>query len=1460
MGVAGLALALWPVAARAGVVVNELLPADNGVLADEEGDFRGWIELYNPGPDTVSLENHGLSDNPGQPFKWRLPAVSLRAGGYLVVFTSGKDRREITVPPAVDPNWSPAQVRGLLLWLDAAAADTVELEGEGVARWRDRTGRAYAPPAVTPLTPDRVPGLSLWLDADDPTTLFHDDDGVFYWRDKAPLGLMVRAPNANSSPADFWAENGRHYRRFDGVNDYLQLPRQDRVRTVLWVARRDPAAHRFAVLLGDPRTYEFHPGEEGQLLSPLHAPGWNAWINGVEVDPYRTLAPASPAIITLSSVTGGGFSLLGSDRLLEGRFWAGDLGELLCFDRVLSKSERAGLEEYLRRKWQPPEPPPPTGYDALQTNAVYRPRLVTEPLSGLPALRFDGEDDHLLFPRLDQVQTVFWVARERPVPSGRFPTVLGDPIRYNLHRGEGGKIYHYLWSAGEVREGRTRLDGVDLDPFITVLPERRVLLSTVATGPLTLGTVASGRLRERYFWGGDIHEILLFDRALTPAEVDAVETHLRAKWLLPERHLHTNYELNPAGGWVVLTGPDGRTLDAVAYGPLRAGLSYARSRTATPEAPGGAFGYCDAPTPGQPNTTPLYAGVTPPPQVAPGGGFFGDSVQVTLTGAPGATIHYTLDGSRPRAEVGGATQVYQDPLRLQTSAVLRARAFLPEHVPSEVVTVPFLAGAPPTLPVMSLVVEPEDLWSDERGIYARGPGASIYPPYLGANFYKAWERAGEFTYLDTNGVPAYQAGAGVRIHGGYSRSAPQRSFRLYARRQYGTGRFRHAFFPGSPVDGFETLVLRNTGNDWPLARMRDRLAQSLGAELGATAMRARPVVVYLNGAYWGHYDLTERADEHFLAAHFDVEPDALDLIENGSEIPVGDHRAYVELGQFCLTRDLSEQVAYESAARQLDLDNLLAWHLTEIYLDNSDWPTHNTILWRPHRPDGQWRWVLWDLDGTFDILKQGVDRPTLRMALGLEPEVAASYPPTVFLPQLLQNSGFRNAFLNRFADALNSVFDPAHVEARINAFAAELEPELERHFARWRPEATFYWPVHSDLAAWRAEVEHLRAFARERPAAMRRQLVEHFGLAGTAELQVRVNDPTRGRVRVNSLRLPPGTRAWSGLYFRGVPIEVEAQPEPGAEFVGWDELPGAPAWVRLTPDGPRELTARFEPAGAPVPVPTPYALWQGEYRFESLPADTPPGTYPPAMIFLQTATRDAGLNAEFESPWTLPYNLSSRSRVNGLDGRGVSFLNTGNAQDVPGAGYLGAALLALNTEGVRHVQVSWTGGTVTPNSRPYALRLQYRVGDAGPFTDVTDATGRPVEYRRSAVAGDFAVLGPVELPAAVDNRSLVQLRWVYYRTGEGPDSGARAELRLDDIRVSAEPAPPWLRVVREPQTGGYGLEVSGLYRRPARVQSSDDLIHWHEQGVIEGGWDGRAAWPLGVPSRDTYRFYRLQLP
>lgn len=160
---------------------------------------------------------------------------------------------------------------------------------------------------------------------------------------------------------------------------------------------------------------------------------------------------------------------------------------------------------------------------------------------------------------------------------------------------------------------------------------------------------------------------------------------------------------------------------------------------------------------------------------------------------------------------------------------------------------------------------------------------------------------------------------------------------------------------------------------------------------------------------------------------------------------------------------------------------------------------------------------------------------------------------------------------------------------------------------------------------------------------------------------------------------------------------------------------------------------------------------QGTYFLGQWNSASPAGAFPESMSFYQTSTAvpDPNLATEMDKPWNLPYDRTSRSRINGLDAAGFSFINTSDPQVEAGSGYVGAAVLALDTTGAQDIRVTWTGGTVQANSRDYGIRLQYRVGETAAFTDVTDG-GNPVEYLRN-ITGHSQVIGPVTLPAAANN-------------------------------------------------------------------------------------------------------------
>lgn len=215
----------------------------------------------------------------------------------------------------------------------------------------------------------------------------------------------------------------------------------------------------------------------------------------------------------------------------------------------------------------------------------------------------------------------------------------------------------------------------------------------------------------------------------------------------------------------------------------------------------------------------------------------------------------------------------------------------------------------------------------------------------------------------------------------------------------------------------------------------------------------------------------------------------------------------------------------------------------------------------------------------------------------------------------------------------------------------------------------------------------------------------------------------------------------------------------------------------------------------------------GPYAFSEWSSAEPAGSGPPNLTFYQTDVADPVLAAPMDARWELGYDLATRSRIVGLGEAGVGFINTGNPQAVAGAGFVGSAVLSLDTQSVQDIRVRWTGGTVVPNERDYGIRLQYRVGNVSAFQDVLDAGGQPVEYVRSASANHSQVMGPVSLPAAADNQPLVEVRWRYHYRG---GSGSRPLLRLDEIQISAGPVmAESLNLVSVPQTAQAG-SVAGL--------------------------------------------------
>ena len=720
-----------------------------------------------------------------------------------------------------------------------------------------------------------------------------------------------------------------------------------------------------------------------------------------------------------------------------------------------------------------------------------------------------------------------------------------------------------------------------------------------------------------------------------------------------------------------------------------------------------------------------------------------------------------------------------------------------------------------SLPVISFGIQENHLFDYEDGIYVPGKIYNDRNPWqddggADANYGERgieWERPGSLELIETGSqYTDLQQDIGVRIHGGWSRAHPMKSLRLYARNQYSDNRFYHRMFPDEPYNQFNRLMLRNSGNDWPQSMVRDAIIQEVIGHMAFDTQAYRPFVIFLNGEYWGIHNMRERYDKHYLERVHGVDPENIDLLEGNAWVKEGDSHHYDNTISYIRSNGVEEERHFEHIKTRIDIENFMDYQIGQIFSRNTDWPGNNIDFWRlrtdeydpdaPDQHDGRWRWLAFDLDFGFNIWGNSPTHNTLAFATQAGNH---DWPnpdwSTFLLRKLLENDSFRTDFINRYLDQLNTAFRSDRVIRIIDEMAGHIEPEMQEHIDRWSRPTSFH--------SWQSDINSMRSFANDRPGYARRHLRDHFGIRSQQQHQmtVDVSAPAAGRVRVNTIELSPETAGvepdpwpWTGTYFEDVPVTLEARPWPGYTFSHWEGVESDirhDREIEINLTNNRSVTAFFQREEDPKVLPQAFRIIPESpaYTFEQWPMDAEAGSFPEHMAFVYMDEHDPGLRAGISGFTSGIYDLNERTRINGHNHDGFSFINTGNEEGNPGypGTRLGGALLALNTANASNIQINWEGMTVTPNSRVYALRLQYRIGDEGPFTDVRDDQGDPVEYQRNPQEGHHEWTGPVMLPEEAEDKGYVQLLWRYYYTGErlSEESGARDQLAVRNITIEA---------------------------------------------------------------------------
>ncbi len=543
-------------------------------------------------------------------------------------------------------------------------------------------------------------------------------------------------------------------------------------------------------------------------------------------------------------------------------------------------------------------------------------------------------------------------------------------------------------------------------------------------------------------------------------------------------------------------------------------------------------------------------------------GFYAKPFVLQLHTPPHTQIFFTIDGATPSIK----SKPYTKPLYLANTVVIKAILVGENHkqLASWVATY-FIEEPKTTFLTVSLAIPPRLLFDANKGLFQEGNNAADTTVLrLGANFWSRAEFPSHLELFEPDGKQVFSSPIGFRMFGGFSRTFPQKSISLMADKNYGASHIDYPIFGKGNPKKFKSLVLRNSGSDFGKTHFRDALMQSLVSDWGLEHQAYRPAHVYINGHYWGIYNIREKINKYFLNAHHDIDKDSIDFIEHRAVVKQGSINHYQHLLHFMQRNKLSIQPYFDYVATQMDVRNFLDYQVAQIYFDNQD-AGGNIKFWRPQTPQGKWRWILFDTDWGFGLNDANAFQNN-SLAFHTEPNGPEWPNPawsTFILRKLLENEGFRQQFVNRFADRLNTSFSEEYVLKRINGFHRLLVTEIPRHNNRWQIDQSF----------WEQQVKVLRNFAQHRPEYVRMHLMDFFKTGN--QVAVELQTSPGGKIVLNdNLEV---RRHFEGIYFQHIPIQLAAVADYGYRFSHWEGWAGKDAKLTLDLTYPVQLKAVFVP-------------------------------------------------------------------------------------------------------------------------------------------------------------------------------------------------------------------------------------------------------------------------------------------
>ena len=603
--------------------------------------------------------------------------------------------------------------------------------------------------------------------------------------------------------------------------------------------------------------------------------------------------------------------------------------------------------------------------------------------------------------------------------------------------------------------------------------------------------------------------------------------------------LHANFDLTQTDAdEVVLSDPSGTVLESHAMFITQ--TNHSAGRTSDGAATWSVF---STPTPGTSNTGGFSNYTTKPLFSVPPGKYTSPvTVQLSSTGT-NEQIRYTLNGATPTV----TSTLYTGPITISQSAVVRARSFstVAGKIPGFIETNTYFINENSSLPVISL--------SGDADLLQLLNGTQNEP-------------TGYLEYFESDGTFIDENMGDFDKHGNDSWAYDQRGIDFISRDDHGyKRRLEHQFFNTTNRGTFRRLILKAAGSDnYPHqtggAHFRDVFVQKVSelSDLELDERRSTYVSLFINGQYWGIYDMREKVDDNQYTDYYYgqdyIYRDSDQYIQYiktwGDTYPEFGNQpaedAWQSLLDYVQNNDMAVEANYNYVESQLNIDSLVDYFVLNSYMVNRDWLNWNTSWWRGTNPAGgalKWRYALWDMDGVLGHYTNytGIPDPSSNAEPCQVEDLTVGVGHAQTIKKLVDESPIvRQKYITRYADLLNTHLSCERVTQVFDSIVAVITPEMPRQIQRWG----------GSMATWQANVLAARNFLLSRCSqTISTGLVGCYQVTGPFATTFLVEPANTGKIKMNSEWL--ASYPFTAQVFGNIQTMLKAEANIGYEFSHW---------------------------------------------------------------------------------------------------------------------------------------------------------------------------------------------------------------------------------------------------------------------------------------------------------------------